>query len=253
MRLLPFLPLLALGACALPTAKVQPRFGLYSISGDGSYSDGMSGGGTFDFEDEANLDDEETPALRAEVKFGAAHLIATADLPQFSGTGTVNVDIGGITAGSTVDTELDFGFFNGLVVFDLVPGDTVEVGIGVGLSYITLDQMYREQMFGTTEQDEEEFFLPVVAGLAAVHIGPVEVSGLVSGLAIEYEDDSLFYLTGDLNARLKIFGGTHRIRGSLIGGVWISQIDVDYTDDDGTAVDTDILITAPYAGIEFSL
>ena len=87
---------------------------------------------------------------------------------------------------------------------------------------------------------------------AGVQLGPVELSALVGGLKIEYDDDEIFYLDVDVFGRIKILGGNDRIRGSLVAGVRGQRIDVTY-EDGGDTADADVDLIGPYAGIELTL
>jgi hypothetical protein len=242
-------------SCALPGLRVAPRYGLYEVSGEGAVGAGP-GSASFDLE-QAGVDSVEAVGVRADLKFGLTHIIATADLPEFDGTGTLGAAIDDgmgntIPANTPVRTQLDFALANGLVVFDLVPGDTFEVALGVGAAYISVDQRYLDVGSMVEVRVDEDFILPVLAGVFAFHLFSYEVGAMVSGISADYDGDSVFFFSGDIYGRMKLFGGTHRVRGSLTAGFWLNQTEIEYADGPGF-VETEITLMAPYIGVEFSL
>ena len=246
---------LTLGACALPGLKVAPRIGFYELSGDGNLASTPS---LDDFDLEGvGAEDDQTVGARVELKSGALHLIGSIDVPNFIGDGTIESAIDDglgnvIPAGANVDSDLEFLFANGLAAFDIIPGDTLDLSIGIGAAFLRLDQSFVDRNTNVEVQDEEDFLIPVVGGAASVHLGPVELGGTVSGLSLEFDDDDIFYLNVDVYGRFKLFGGSNRVRGSILAGFWWNRTDVSY-EDDSIIVSTDLLITAPYVGFEVSL
>jgi len=242
-------------SCALPVLRIAPRGAQYEISGSSSLSSGV-GVGSFDL-GEAGFDEDQAAGGRADVKMGILHLIGTYDAPGFSGQGTLGATIDDgmgntIPVGSTVDSNLELTLANGLVVFDVIPGDTFEFALGVGGVYAKIDQRYTDVALSTVVSSEEDFALPVVAGVAAVQLGALELGLLASGIQLDVDGDDVLYLNGDLYGRLKLFGGSDRLRGSLVVGYLLNETDVDY-EDGSTSVDTEIRIQAPYVGLQFTL
>lgn len=243
-----------LGACATPAFDVQPRYGRPEISGTvGATSGGV--GGSADLED-AGLDDDEALSARFDLDFGSPRLIGLAQAPQFEGSGTLDTTISDgtntITVGTAVDSELDFTQYDLALVFDLVPGDTFELGIGFGAAYFDLAFRFEESGTGTLVASEEQVPVPFLAATAAVWVGPLELAAFAGGLQYTYDDDSVDFLDLDAYARLKFLGGAQHFRTSLVAGYRLTQFALDY-DDDGTDVDTDLTLKGPYVGLEISL
>jgi len=191
------------------------------------------------------------------VKMGIVHVIGSLDVPRFGGQGTLGATIDDgmgntIPVGSTVDSELDLTLANGLLVFDVIPGDTFEFALGVGGVYAKIDQRYTDVALSTVVSSEEDFALPLLAGVAAVQLGALELGLLASGIRLDVDGDDVLYLNGDFYGRLKLFGGSKRLRGSLVVGYLLNETDVDY-EDGSVAIDTEIRLRAPYVGVELSL
>jgi hypothetical protein len=94
--------------------------------------------------------------------------------------------------------------------------------------------------------------VPLLAASASVWIGPLEAGAFAGGLQYEYEDDSLAYIDADLFARLRFLGGDERLRGSLVLGYRLTDIELEY-DDGSSDVEADFTVQGPYAGLELSL
>lgn len=240
--------------CALPTLEIQPRYAQLAIDGHAGFEDGGTGGSA-DLE-QAGLDDDGAIGARADFKFGAPHLVAMGQLPSYSGTGTLDVTVSDgtntITVGSDVDTELDLGMYDAALLFDLFPGDTVEIAVGIGAAYLDLDTTFTEVGTSTQVSSQESLPVPMVAAAVSFWVGPVELSAFAGGLSLSYQGDDVTFLDADLFARWKLFGGSELLRGSLVVGYRHTGIDLQY-EDDGTNVDIDLSISGPYVGFEVSL
>ena len=257
MRLAPSAVLLALflGACAAPSLDLMPRYGRFSVEGEALVgSAGTSG--QVDLE-EAGLEEDDTLHGRVDLKFGAPHLILSGVGPKFEGTGTLSAAIDDgtntIPAGTTVDSQFDLGLYDGLIVFDMIPGDTFEFALGVGGNVLDLELAFEDVGTGTTVETAETFVVPVLAALGAVQWGPLELQVLGSGFNASYQNDSILYWTGDAFLRLRFLGGDEHLRASLVGGYRISEFEVEYDDEDSdTDVDIDLQLQGPYVGFELT-
>jgi hypothetical protein len=245
---------LLLGACAAPSLDLQPRYGKLDIAGSAGFTSGGLGG-TADLA-QAGLEEDELVSGRADLEFGSPHLIALAQSPEFSGSGTLDVTVSDgtntIIGGAAVDSEIGLDQYTLALVFDLVPGDTFELALGLGATYLDASFLFAEQGTGTTVASDEQVPVPMLVVAASAWLGPVELAAMVGGADYEYDDDSVYYVDADLYARWKIFGGDERLRTSLVLGYRRTELELDY-DDASTAVDADLTIDGFYAGLEVSL
>lgn len=253
-RILVLVPFLTLGACATPSLEVQPRYGTFDISGSaGVSSSGVSGAADVE---QAGLSDDTAFSGRADLKFGSPHLVALAQAPSFEGTGTLDVSLDDgtntISAGAAVDSQIDLQTYDLALLFDFVPGDTVEVALGLGAAYLDVDMRFEAIGTGTVVDEQESLPIPLVCGLASVWVGPVQLSGFVGGMDISSQGDSLTYVDADVYARWKLFGGSELLRASLVVGYRLTDFQLQY-DDGSNSVDTDLRVAGPYIGLEASL
>lgn len=250
LSLLPF----AFASCAVPSLDVQPRYGRPEISGTAGFSSGGTGG-TADLE-QAGLDDDEAISARFDLDFGSPRLVGLAQAPRFEGSGTLDVSVSDgtntIAGGAAVDSLVELGIYDLALLFDLFPGDTIELAIGFGAAFVDADFRFEEIGTGTTVQSQEQFPVPFVAAAASFWLGPVELAVFAGGMEYTYEDDDVSYLDADAYARLKLLGGEELFRISLLAGYRLTDLELQY-DDDASAVDADLEIQGPYVGLEISL
>ncbi len=242
-----------LGACAVPSLDVQPRYGRPEISGTAGIASGGLGGAA-DLE-QAGLDDDEALSLRVDLDFGSPRLIGLAQAPSFEGTGTLDVSVSDgtntIAGGAAVDSVVELGIYDLALVFDLIPGDTFEFALGFGAALLDGDLRFEEVGTGTVVESAEQLPVPFVAAAASVWIGPVELALFAGGLDYTYDDDSVTYLDLDAYARCKVLGGA-RMRASIVLGYRQTELELDY-DDDSSDVAADLEIRGPYVGLEITL
>ena len=252
-RILALVPLLALSACATPALDVQPRYGEMEISGSAGVTTGGVGGNA-DL-DQAGLDQEQIFSARADLQFGP-HLVFLGQAPSFTGSGTLDVTLSDgtntINAGTPVDSRIDFGAYDLALLFDLVPGDTVELALGFGAAYADVDMRFEDPASGTTIDEQANFPIPLACALASVWIGPLQVSAFAGGMEYTYEGDTVSYLDADVYARWKLFGGEELLRMSLVVGYRLTDLELEYADG-STNVESDLTIAGPYVGLEGSL
>jgi len=244
----------ALGACRAPTLRITPRYGQLSIDGRAGIQTGSLSGAA-DVE-QLGLDKDDTVAGRVDFDWGQVRLVAMGQRPRYEGTGTIDVTVSdgtnSITAGAPVDTELNLGMYQGGLLLDIASGDKWTVGVGGGAAYLDIDLRFHELSTGTRVQTERQLPVPLAAAVLAVWVGPVEVGAYAGGLTYEYKGDTVSYFDGDAFLRVKLFGGLRRLRGSLVAGYRITDIDAQY-DDGGALGEIDLRIQGPHVGLELSL
>jgi hypothetical protein len=138
-------------------------------------------------------DTDYVPYVRAEGDLGPFNLAATGFHTSQSGTGTVTADFGNITAGSTVDSDLDLTLAQGRLVLDFVDTSIVKAGIGLAAEWVDLDMKAREQTFGLSEEVTVNQILPLLAAHAAVgielpYLMPMRFDVNAAGLTLHIQD-----------------------------------------------------------------
>jgi len=241
---------LSLAACGAPTFDLDARYGEYGIEGSLLIADSGTFNASNDLDTLGLGDTDGTPALAAQFKWGMPHLYISTQKSSFSGTGMLEADLitdsGTITAGTAVDSDLDFGLTSAILTFDLIPGPW-EFGIGVGVSAISIDAQFQDLTSSELIETDETLPVPGVAISAGVGLGPIQLQLIASGISASVEDGEVTYYDADLMGRWE-FG---RFGGSLIFGWKEADYDIEYDDGDDQ-VALDMKYSGPYVGLRIS-
>jgi hypothetical protein len=235
---------LSLLACVSPTLDVGVHYGEYSLDGGlGFGSGGISGTTPLR---RIGLGDDSPVGASATVGLGSTMLLFSATTPSFKGSGTfdANIDIGGVTInqGADVTSELNIGMYQGLLLFEIIPGSTVDLAIGLGVNMLDLSGSFTEDGTQTKLSLDQAIPIPVLATRAGVELGPVGLSALVTWMGVSYEGSDLDALDLDLRAQMDIFG-------PMIGyaGYRNTSLDIFYKDESDFG-DFDVSISGFYIG-----
>ena len=236
---------LSLLACVSPTLDVGVHYGEYSLDGGlGFGSGGISGTTPLR---RIGLGDDSPVGASATVGLGSTMLLFSATTPSFKGSGTfdANIDIGGVTInqGADVTSELNIGMYQGLLLFEIIPGSTVDLAIGLGVNMLDLSGSFTENEGEQKKLSLDQAIpIPVLATRAGVELGPVGLSALVTWMGVSYEGSDLDALDLDLRAQMDIFG-------PMIGyaGYRNTSLDIFYKDGSDFG-DFDVSISGFYIG-----
>ncbi len=246
--------LACLGSCSTPSFWATPRVWRSDVSGHVGANASGAAVEVNSIEDALGLDhDSAAPGLRFDADFGAPRITFAWQRSDHSGLGMLDVEISDddvtLPAGTDVATDVGLDLYSLLVTFDLVPTDTVEFGIGLGLQGMDVQAgvRARDGMPPGTVTVDEFAALPVLAARAGVELGPVELSALLSGFSASYEGDSATLYDLDVAARLRLLE-QGRLSGSLVLGWREVRIDAEYEDGNERA-DLDVRLSGPYFGL----
>lgn len=199
---------------------------------------------------------EDVFGARADFKWGLTHLVVAVQQSAHEGTGTLTGSVSGggttIPAGTSVDSRLDLGIASGTLLFDLLPGDLWELGVGFGLGALEIDAEIEEIGSGNAVSTDELLPYPLVAGVVGVRLGSLEVAALGQGIAGEADGDEIQLIDLDAFARWRFLGGARHVRGSLVAGYRLVLIEAEYGSG-GEDVDADFDLAGPYVGFEITL
>jgi len=243
----------ALAGCSLiPSASITPRLGPRAIRGDIAVS---SSGVSVASDAETLGFDEDSPLLqpRADFSMGPFDFMGSYHDALYEGSGRAEgqLDLGGviINAGDAVDSELDTVYANLVATMDLVPTDLVDVGIGLGVSYVDFDAMVSSST--DTLRSSEAMVVPLIALRgeaelwflrANVHVHGMSGSyGGVDATLLEYDAFLAYELADFLNAYAAIVVGYREL-----------LIDVEYSDQ-GSDIEADLRLGGPYFGLTIGL
>jgi len=249
-----FAPLVVLlvAGCSGPQLDIMPRYGQFNVDGDF----GATAGGVVltNTADEMGIEDDDGyVGARVDFKWGLPHLIISAQSTDHSGDGVLanDIDIDGttITAGTAVATEFDLGLYNALLLFDILPTDNFELGLGFGLSALDVDAEFSGG--GSTITTDELLPVPVLALSGGVQFSRLELAALLSGMDVSIDNNDLSYIDLEAFARLGLIRPDDRGRVSLLLGYRYLDIDLEYEDGSDNVV-FDMTFDGPYLGLEVS-
>ena len=250
--------LVAFAACSTPQFDITPRYGYLDVSGDIGVSSSGGGVSVSADNDVSTLGfdaDDGVPGLRADFKWGMPHLVINYQRSDNSGSGEADANLSDgngnvISAGTPVDSDLELGLLNGLLLFDLAPTDVLEVALGFGATAFDIDTAITEQSDPSNSISAKGTVpLPVLALQVGGEIGRFELAGLLQGISGTYDGNGATYADLDAYVRWRFYD-----RGAGIGlvlGYRYFLIDAEYDDDD-TDAEIDMSFYGPYIGLQFS-
>ncbi|MFT5291607.1 MAG: hypothetical protein ACI8PQ_003229 [Planctomycetota bacterium] len=239
----------------LPSARVTPRIGTLELDGDISAgTPGLSA--TADMEDLGFIDDGNVFSPRVDLAWGPVDLIASGFNAKYEGDGTADValTIGGdtISIGEAVHSELDLSMVTLLAVWDFVPTDVVDFGLGLGAQVIDFDTSITSLgMVPVTIETAESAPFPVLAARGAFQLFDLEISAVASGVSLDISGVDATFVDLDIMASYTFeeFLGFY---GALVAGYRQIDMDVEYSDS-GSDVALDFSLSGPYFGLTLGL
>ena len=261
MRIQTTLALLALsflGSCGLPKAGFTPRFVTFDIEGDLLVSEG---GATIssDVETMGFSKDSSSFAPRADFEWGSFELTVANSSTDHSGTGVADatLEFGGgdvILPGENIETDFDLGLTEIIMTWDVIPGDTVDLGLGFGVTLADVDlNIASLDNPGIEYSTDESLPIPMLAGRLGVELGDFNFEALIGGLSVEVDGDEATVIDMDLGMRYNLVDIGGQVMGALTLGYRSFDLELEYDDDGGEAVDIDIGFSGPYFGLSFWL
>jgi hypothetical protein len=181
---------------------------------------------TIDLASQFDLGNREyVPYLRADLNGARLDFALSGFRTRQSGRGTVTADFGQITAGSTVNSDLDFGLLHARLVVDAIDLKWLVLGAGLGAEYVDLKLDAREPVFALNESVAVRQALPLVVarGIVRPPALPFDLQLEVGGLTGHYQDvdgtllDAEALLHWNVAGPFSLFGG-YRYLGFRISG-----------------------------------
>lgn len=238
--------------CSAPQLDLTPRYGQLNV--DGNFG-ATAGPVVFtNTADEVGIDDDDGYfGARADFKWGSPHLIVSAQTTDHSGDGVLSADIDldgqTISAGTAVNTDFDLGLYNAIVLFDLLPTDMFELGVGLGLGAVDVDAQFSGA--GTSIATDETLPVPLLAIGGGVQVSRFEVAALLSGMDLTVDGDDVTYIDFDAFGRVGLLRPDSRGRVSALLGYRYLDVELQYEDDSENVI-FDMDFQGPYLGIEIS-
>ena len=259
MRIQTTLALLALsflGSCGLPKAGFTPRYLTFDVEGDLLVSD-TGASIAADVETMGFSKDSSSFAPRADFEWGAFEMTLANSSTDHSGTGVADatLEFGGgdvISPGENINNDFNLGLTELIMTWDLIPGDTVDFGIGFGATLADVDLTVTSlELSGEEYETDESLPIPMIAGRLAIELGDFNAEALVSGLSVDVDGDKATVIDMDLGLRYNLVDIGGQIMGALTLGYRSFDLALEYDDDGGEKVDIDIGFSGPYFGLSF--
>jgi hypothetical protein len=255
MKLLVSCAALLLSACqVVPIVGLTPRYGPVELDGE----IGVSSQSTVVTSTTDALGIEEDDGVlspRVDFSWGGFDTWASWYDARFAGTGTAEgqIDLGGtvIAAGEPTDSELDILLGTSGLTYDFVPGETFDLGVGLGVGYVDFDANITSLTSGESVQSAESFFMPLGAVRAAWAFSTFELSAVVTGFAWKVDEDEVEVFYGDAKLSWKFLHAVD-MQGGLVVGYRLTSVSANYEQDDST-FDTELDFAGPYAGLTIQL
>lgn len=255
MKLLGCCLAVALTACqVVPIVGVTPRYGPMELDGEV----GISSQATVVTSTTDSLGIEEDDGVlspRVDFSWGGFDTWASWYDAGFEGTGVAEgqIDLGGavIGAGEPTDTEFDMLLGTSGLTYDFIPGETIDISVGLGVGYVDFDAEITSLTSGETVESAESFFMPLGAVRAAWAFSTFELSAVVTGFAWKVDEDEVEVFDGDAMLSWK-FLHAGDMQGGLVVGYRLTSVSANYEQDDST-FDTELDFAGPYAGLTIQL
>lgn len=254
-RLLPLALLCLPTACGLPQAGLSMRYLDLEVEGDILVTQSAATSAA-DLET-MGLQDDSTFSPRADFEWGGFHVSASQSTTDHSGSGQVDatIEYNGVTisGGENVQTDFELGLTNVLMTWDVIPGDMVEIGLGVGAMLMDFDaNIMSTDNPGNDVTLDEQFPIPMIVGRAGLEVAGFDLEGVLGGLSVNIDGDEATVLDLDVGLSYELVDIGGAVMGHIMVGYRSFDIDVQYDDDDGE-VDFDSSFSGPYFGISLWL
>jgi hypothetical protein len=183
------------------------------------------------------------------------HLSVQAFGADFSGDGVTEgtLEIGGetIPVNAAVHTDLDLADLKSTLTWDLVPSDTVELGLGVGVAVLAVD-LHMVEKNGPGELDSERSIpVPLLAGRFALHFGALGLYAELGYTDVSIDEGDLVLADYELGATMTLFGSEGHMAGRLAAGWRGMHADAEIVDDESD-VDANLTLDGPFVGFVLS-
>ncbi|HJP01475.1 MAG TPA: hypothetical protein QF764_06885 [Planctomycetota bacterium] len=258
----------SLTSCSVPGFYVAPRYGTsLAVSGSAGITEGVAVPSDENTVAELGIGDNDGYyGGRLGLEMGNVHLLLTTQSSAHAGSGELAVEIsdGGVVIPEEafVDTIFHFGLHELLLTFDLIPEESVSLGLGLGATSLAFDMRIDEMVI---DPMDEEVLIPSGQRIRAASDAPVPVIGVrftailgrfsleldLAGMDIDIGGDHLSYMDAGIEATLWLLPDDSRAHFALLGGYRYTSIDLQ-VDTGESLVDADMTFSGPYIGLGLS-
>ncbi|MDF1800732.1 MAG: hypothetical protein P1V81_16275 [Planctomycetota bacterium] len=247
----------ALGSCGMPSASFNPRALNMDVSGDILVTQGFATSSS-DVERLGMTDDSASFAPRADFEWGGFQMTAAHSSTEHSGDGVADsaLEFGGVVISDTepVHTDFELGMTSLLMTWDLLPSETLELGLGFGATLLDLDATITSKTTPANKIDtDEQVPIPMLAGRVGVDLGRLDFGGLISGLSVDVDGNQATVIDFDLAINYELLDMGGELMGAITLGYKSFSMDVLYDDGSSGSVDLDMEFSGPYFGVTITI
>ena len=156
-----------------------------------------------------------------------------------------------ITAGTPVRTDADFTYVTANLIYDIIPTDAVEIGLGLGGGLVDYDLAFQSEVSPLRVATESTLPFAFPMFRIAKAFGRFGLLGTIGGIAVNFSGNDISYLQADLSASYRIFGEDEKLQGHVTLGYQYFRVDYEYGDQGGTTI-INVTLEGPYFGFLLS-
>jgi hypothetical protein len=242
-----------LTACSTPSVNLHTKVAYMDFQGDFGAAGEKKKVSTTTDTDALGIEEEMVFLPRLDVDWDDLHLGVHLVSSRYDGKGTTEskLELGNntIEADTPVSTALDLGYMTVDLVYDVLPTDYVDVGVGLGLGVLWYDIELQSRLAPVRIDDSGTIPIGYLTVRAAKQLGPVSLLVKANWAAAELQFDDISYL--ELDGEIGycfvdegLFQASVFLGYRYINGSW------EHDANDGT-VDLDVTLTGPSLGLSF--
>ncbi len=203
-RSLPALLLIAfLGSCSVTEFKTDVGYMFMALSGDvGLDASGGGGSANINLGQGLNISNGNSPYAKVEVAASGLRIGLSAFKYGDSGDSVLETTFGDITAGSTVDTDLDLINLKATIAYDVIDLGYLRISPGISIDYFDVDmKMTATSPVLVSEEIEYDLPVPMAYVSATLMYEDWTLDAEASGIYVSLSDaEGLFW---DISAKLR--------------------------------------------------
>ena len=239
-----------------PRIKPGLRVSLLGIDGQFGATSSGSGSSIGSSASALGLDSETIFQPQVDFDWKRWHLWLIGFKADYSGSGIAeaNIQLGNlppITAGTPVRTDAGFTYVTANLIFDIIPTDLVELGIGLGGGVVDYELAFQSEIspLRVATDNTLPFAFPMLR--IAKEFGRFGLLGTVGGISVSFSGHDISYLQADVNASYRIFGEEDKLQGHVALGYQYFRMDYEYEDQGGIGI-IDVTLDGPYVAFALS-
>jgi hypothetical protein len=238
--------------------RIKPGLRVSLLGIDGQFGATTSGGGLGigSSADALGLDTETIFQPQVDFDWEKWHLWLIGFKADYSGSGTAEatIQLGNlppITAGTPVQSDVGFTYITANLIYDIIPTDVVEIGIGLGGGVVDYELAFQSEISPLRVTTGNTLPFAYLLLRIGKEFGRFGLLGSVGGISVEFSGHDISYLQADVSASYRIFGEEDKLQGHVALGYQYFRMDYEYEDQGGIGI-IDVTLDGPYLAFALS-